>query len=99
MNPSDKVICIDDGPCLCCGEAIMGILKGQIYTVESVFEDYALHVGRFTALRLVGIPATTFHRRGIWVRRFRLLSEVQMIVSAVSKNKTTYEPTPMAWPV
>jgi hypothetical protein len=93
MNTSDKVVCIDDGPCKCCGHPVP-VLKGQVYTVEFVFEASACNELRtFLAVVLVGVPASFGHRRGIGAWRFRTLSEVQMIVSAVSGQKPYYEPT------
>lgn len=92
MNPSDKVVCIDDGPCRCCGEPIVGIIKGQLYTVESVFQQTVPRFGSCWFLVLVGINASPGHDRGIISNRFRLLEEVKMLVSAVSKQKA-YEPT------
>lgn len=94
MKPSDKVVCIDDGPCLHCGCKIP-VIKGQIYTVESAYEwnfDGRHYPCQGHFLVLVGVGAAPGHIRGIGANRFRLLSEVQMIVSAVKKHET-YEPT------
>lgn len=87
MKPSDKVVCINDGPCKCCGLAAP-LRKGLIYTVIESFPS--THYPGKTGLVLVGV-STGIHK-GLDSTRFRLLAEVQLIASAISKHKT-YEPT------
>jgi len=71
MTIGDKVVCVDDSPCKCCG-GIFPTTKGMVYVIENLL---VYHKG--LVLMLVGVNAAPLHARGILAYRFRLLDELK----------------------
>lgn len=74
MKAGDKVVCVDDSPCVCCDMRPL-VVKGRVYVVASTYGHTYTYGERPTLLILVlvGVPAQEDHMIGYPAIRFRLL--------------------------
>jgi hypothetical protein len=75
MNIGDKVVCVDDGPCVNCGHPNLWIKKDAVYVIRNI-----RRVGETVVLDLVGVNSPACHEdfgMGFGVRRFRRLEELK----------------------
>lgn len=85
MNMNDKVVCVDDGPCMICGRTIVEIVRGMVYCVDGVKLS---KLGKLT-VSLVGVVPiqchTIYEVSWFYAGRFRKLEAVPPKVRHVSE--------------
>lgn len=71
MKIGDKVVCVDDAPCRCCGTT-GHFIKGQVYVIIEmfVFDDILV-------FQLLGNYFETETHLGVCASRFRLLDHLK----------------------
>jgi hypothetical protein len=87
MNIGDKVVCVDDSPCVQCG-GNGNIKKGIVYVIQNIRQST---LGKVTILDLIGVNPnchnSPYGKTAYSANRFRLLSEMQ---SEAAQRKTAH---------
>lgn len=90
MKPGDKVVCVNDKPCMHCFEPVK-YKKDLVYVIKDVIPISNGKVG----LRLIGVSThTCFYKERIQrVSRFRLLDELKQQAAKQQAAKQQYART------